>query len=57
MNTRVKKIKPKQKPGARTKGTRTQKKKTGFDATKYFGKLVRGLDGLTYQRMARYEWS
>ncbi len=25
----------------------------GFDPEKYFGKLVRGLDGMTYQKVVR----
>lgn len=29
----------------------------GFDPKKYFGKLVRGLDGVTYQKAIRNEWS
>ena len=28
----------------------------GFDPKKYFGKLVRGLDGATYQKAIRNEW-
>lgn len=31
--------------------------KQGFNAKKYFGKLVRGLDGDTYQKKIRNEWS
>jgi hypothetical protein len=34
-----------------------KKAKGGFDAKKYFGKLVRGLDGLVYQKAVRNEWS
>ena len=34
-----------------------KKGKKGFDAKKYFGKLVRGMDGLTYQKTVRNEWS
>jgi len=33
-----------------------EKKVKGFDPGKYSGKLVRGLDGLTYQRALRNEW-
>ena len=29
----------------------------GFNAKKYFGKLVRGIDGDTYQKKVRNEWS
>jgi hypothetical protein len=28
----------------------------GFDPKKYFGKLVRGLDGEAYQKAIRNEW-
>jgi hypothetical protein len=31
--------------------------KKGFSAKKFFGKLVRGLDGLSYQRAVRNEWN
>ncbi len=31
--------------------------KQGFNAKKYFGKLVRGLDGDDYQKKVRNEWS
>ena len=30
-----------------------EKKGKGFEAKKYFGKLVRGFDGLTYQQSQR----
>lgn len=33
-----------------------KKRKKGFPAKKYFGKLVRGMDGLKYQRSVRNEW-
>ena len=32
-----------------------KKKVKGFESRKYFGKLVRGLDGLTYQQSLRNE--
>jgi hypothetical protein len=31
--------------------------KAGFNAKKYFGKLIRGLDGEEYQKVVRNEWS
>lgn len=31
--------------------------KQGFNAKKYFGKLVRGLNGDDYQKKVRNEWS
>ncbi len=31
--------------------------KQGFNAKKYFGKLVRGLEGDAYQKKVRNEWS
>jgi hypothetical protein len=31
--------------------------KQGFNAKKYFGKLVRSLDGNDYQKTVRNEWS
>lgn len=34
-----------------------RKVKQGFNAKKYFGKLVRGLDGMEYQKAVRNEWS
>jgi hypothetical protein len=34
-----------------------KKKVKGFKAEKYFGQLVRGLDGVTDQRSVRNEWS
>ncbi|MFZ2905930.1 MAG: hypothetical protein WAZ98_06985 [Cyclobacteriaceae bacterium] len=34
-----------------------KKAKGGFDAKKYYGKLVRGLDGLAYQKAVRNEWN
>ena len=34
-----------------------EKKGKGFEPQKYFGKLVRNLDGLTYQRSVRNEWN
>jgi hypothetical protein len=34
-----------------------KKVKKGFDAKKYCGKLVRGLDGLEYQKAVRNEWN
>lgn len=33
-----------------------KKPQKGFDASKYAGKLKRGLDGLTYQKQVRNEW-
>ncbi|HMV11029.1 MAG TPA: hypothetical protein PK325_05000 [Cyclobacteriaceae bacterium] len=30
---------------------------TGFNAKKYFGKLVRALDGEAYQKKVRNEWN
>lgn len=29
----------------------------GFDPSKYAGKLIRGLDGLEYQKQVRNEWN
>ncbi|HEU5289131.1 MAG TPA: hypothetical protein VFU05_00725 [Cyclobacteriaceae bacterium] len=34
-----------------------KKAKGGFDAKKYYGKLVRGLEGLVYQKAVRNEWN
>jgi hypothetical protein len=34
-----------------------EKKTKGFDARKYFGKLVRNVDGLDYQKSLRNEWN
>lgn len=34
-----------------------KKAKKGFDAKKYYGKLVRGIDGLSYQKTVRDEWN
>jgi hypothetical protein len=34
-----------------------KKAKSGFDAKKYYGKLVRGIDGLSYQKTVRNEWN
>lgn len=34
----------------------SSRNKNGFDPKKYFGKLVRGLDGVAYQKAARNEW-
>lgn len=31
--------------------------KQGFSAKKFFGKLVRGVDGDAYQKKVRNEWS
>lgn len=33
-----------------------RKTKKGFDSSKFAGKLVRGLDGMEYQKMMRDEW-
>ncbi len=33
-----------------------KKTKKGFDSSKFAGKLVRGLDGMEYQKMMRDEW-
>jgi hypothetical protein len=33
-----------------------RKTKQGFDPKKYFGKLIRNLDGLEYQKSVRNEW-
>ncbi len=33
-----------------------RKKVRGFQPKKYFGKLVRGLNGLKYQKLIRNEW-
>ncbi|MBS1489504.1 MAG: hypothetical protein JSS93_03160 [Bacteroidetes bacterium] len=34
-----------------------KKKPVGFPAAKYFGQLVRGFDGLKYQKEVRSEWN
>ncbi|MBS1680934.1 MAG: hypothetical protein JST48_04415 [Bacteroidetes bacterium] len=34
-----------------------KKKTVGFPAEKYFGQLVRGFDGVKYQKEARSEWN
>ena len=34
-----------------------QNSKKGFNAKKFLGKVVRGLDGLEYQKLVRNEWS
>ncbi len=34
-----------------------QKRKGGFNAAAFHGKLKRGLDGLTYQKNLRNEWN
>ena len=34
----------------------TERKTNGFNPKKYFGKLVRGLDGVAYQKAIRNEW-
>lgn len=57
MNTRVRRSKSKSKEVIKKNESTSPPKKTGFLAKKYFGKLVRGLDGLEYQRATRYEWS
>jgi predicted DNA binding CopG/RHH family protein len=31
--------------------------KKGFNAKKYVGKAIRGLDGLDYQKLVRNEWN
>lgn len=31
--------------------------KKGFHAKKYWGKVIRGLDGLDYQKLVRNEWN
>jgi hypothetical protein len=33
-----------------------QRSKKVFNAKKYLGKVVRGIDGLEYQKMVRDEW-
>ncbi|MFN5168556.1 MAG: hypothetical protein ACK5DD_02955 [Cyclobacteriaceae bacterium] len=34
----------------------SKKRVKGFQADKYFGRLVRGIDGVDYQRSVRNEW-